>query len=413
MQGSVESAAAVEMHAAACAVAEDESDPRAASLDEAHRTVQGQLLRLKPWTYAAIAALLAVTISIGAWHYQLMLVVVLLLVPTLGPLIRWWTLHPEQCPLDHILASYAHGLFLLSLASMGTGIIFAQFTVVVFGPLLSLLFTRQLWVLGVSAHFTLFWAVFCFVEELWSVSTLRQAVQRRAHRSTNGAQAHSLYASASAMGYATAQCVLLSCIVTAFMEGHTRFELKEEHAHGGEITVNETVWLFALAVVFAWFWLPLRLVASHLHCLVLAQNADKPLAEGRASDDGGDGCIESVCPLPGDVSAAGSMICVRRLGHLWTVIKWPWALRTAHMTQFVVWFYVLVPALGKTGLILWVFCTFFTWSLIMVAARWKIRQLEALFNPQGSAGAANLRALYGFSLLANEEDDATVDATVV
>ena len=52
-----------------------------------------ELKSLKPWTMLALAALAAVIISLWTWHWQMSMTAILLVSLTLGPLLRWWTLH--------------------------------------------------------------------------------------------------------------------------------------------------------------------------------------------------------------------------------------------------------------------------------------------------------------------------------
>lgn len=291
----------------------------------------------------------------GLWHWQLMFIVLALLAPTLGQLVRWWARDPSRCPLDHVLASYVSGLFVLSVTAMGTASVALVAASVVLGPIFGLLHLFDVWQLGMLLFIFMLWGVFCFVEDLWLVTSLRGAKRRRAHHHDGpcppspppfspratvprvGAAAQRrasvVYATASAVGYATAQCVLLTCIVTAIMEGHTAFELHEEHASDNEITVNEAGFLFVLTVVFTWYWLPVRLLASHLEALEI---------ERAPETDAAGGC-DALCPLPpqpAGAAADSSNCCCERFAGLARVILWPWALRTTHFTFFLYWFLV-------------------------------------------------------------------------
>jgi hypothetical protein len=263
------------------------------------------------------------------------------------------------------------------------------------------------------------WGTFCFIEDLWLVNALRAARRRRAHHHAGAAQrreASVVYATASAVGYATAQCVALTCIVTAIMEGHTAFELHEEKAKDGEITANEAGFLFVLTLVFSWYWLPVRLLASHLEALEIE------LSPNTGGDDDANlsGC-DNLCPLRAakadalapDSDAAGGGCCCERFLGLVHVIKWPWALRTTHFTFFLYWFLILVDV----HLFLWLAVAFLTWCAVVVVAVKRIKHLESTMDPNAAA-ATGLRELYGFSLLDNEGDDAPVapaasDAAVV
>ncbi len=249
------------MHKATIDAANNASDPRAAQLSMEAKTIQGQLYKLKPRTYAQLALLVLILFLFLYWHWQLVLVVLALLIPTLGKLLTWWQKHPERCPLDHVLSSYCLGLFVLAVPAMATALIAFVLTfwilVIIFFSLplpdaLSLLLV----VLGC-------WGVFCLIEDLWHVSFLRRQNRARAHHHrgpTAQRKAGVAYAAATAVGYATAQCVALTCIVTAFMDGHSYFEWGSERRHSekGDITKTEGVFLFFFALIFTWYWLRRR-----------------------------------------------------------------------------------------------------------------------------------------------------------
>ena len=172
---------------------------------------------LKPWTMLAIAALGAVIISLWTWHWQMAMTAILLVTLTLGPLLRWWTIHRATCPLDHILASYLLGLFLLSTVATITGWTFGNLVALI--VVLPVSFIAGSWRLVVICDMIARWSAFCFVEELWLLGALRWFRRKRQHRfveNSNQAQrAFALYGAATAVGYACAQCILLACVVTA------------------------------------------------------------------------------------------------------------------------------------------------------------------------------------------------------
>ena len=76
------------------------------------------------------------------------------------------------------------------------------------------------------------------------------------------------------------------------MDGHSAFELHDERGDSkyGTITANEGAYLFVLSLIFAWYWLPLRLLCSHLLALEVARADAAALfasyspRHGRASD---------------------------------------------------------------------------------------------------------------------------------
>ena len=108
------------------------------------------------------------------------------------------------------------------------------------------------------------------------------------------------------------------------MDGHTVFE--RGHADAGVVTASETGGLLFLSLCFAWFLLPLRLLASHLNALDLE----------RCPDLGADNnlCIPLGATLDGEEAPVG-LACSKRLAHMWEVVKWPWALRCVEINQCV------------------------------------------------------------------------------
>lgn len=395
------------------------SDARSAALISAHLSFCGQLYRLKPWTAGGCLALFVVAILMASWHWQLLLVFLMLLIPTLGQLLRWWRLHPEYCPLDHVLSSYFHGLFVLGVLAMGSAFVASFVCVILASPLFTIFFlSKKTAIVGELLFALVRWSSFCFVEEIWLLSTLRRFKRRRQHRvgggdgSARAQRAYALYSSASAVGYATSQCVLLTVIVTAAMEGHSVFETSQEkRGQDSAITLHETLALAGLALFFAWFWLPLRLAASHLNVLELARRPEHP-------DD------PSVCfPLPKDlvqthhsVSSFSRLALKQRLLHLLDIIKWSWGLRTAHIFQFIFWFEVLAIPLNTVNVVSWLVTTFICWCFIFAVAVFRVRIVEADSMPSGDAAlysTANLRELYGFSLLEDPPADADEDLDYV
>ena len=177
-----------------------------------------ELKSLKPLTMLALAALGAVIISLWTWHWQMAMTAILLVSLTLGPLLRWWTLHRACCPLDHVLMSYLGGLFLLSTVATIMGLTFGTLAALIVSPI-SYVAGSVAWRLEVICDGIARWSAFCFVEEMWLLFALRWFRRKRQHRfveNSNRAQrAFALYGAASAVGYACAQCILLACVVTA------------------------------------------------------------------------------------------------------------------------------------------------------------------------------------------------------
>ena len=159
---------------------------------------------------------------------------------------------------------YTAGLFPLAIVVMTTALLGSMLAVLITTPITMLFWTAKLWRAGQVLESAIRWTAFCFIEEIWLVAALRVARRRRKHRFVEGSaraqRAFALYATASAIGYATAQCVVLACVVAGAMEGHTVFE--HGRAPEGTVTASETGGLLLLSLCFAWFLLPLRLVAS-------------------------------------------------------------------------------------------------------------------------------------------------------
>lgn len=181
------------------------------------------------------------------------------------------------------------------------------------------------------------------------------------------------------------------------MDGYSAFELHDERGDSkyGTITANEGAYLFVLSFIFAWYWLPLRLLCSHLLALEVARaNAAAQAAAPGALPPPACCSCDDVCPA----TASGAM-CGNRLAGFWTVVRWPWALRTLHMTSFLYFFFVLVGV----NFFLWLGVVFLVGTLLMVGAWRRILYVEDTIDPNARE-AAGLRELYGFSLLQDEED---------
>lgn len=378
-------------------------------------TLAGQLKKMKPWTLVGLGGIVSCLIALWTWHWQIMFSAALLIGMTLGPLCRWWTKHQEACPLDHVLASYTVGLFPLAVVVMTTALIASSLTVMIFSPITMLFWTKSLWRVGMVLESTIRWTSFCFVEEIWLVAAYRIARRRRKHRFVEGSaraqRAFALYATASAVGYATAQCVALACIVAGAMDGHTIFE--HGHAPEGTVTASETGGLLLLSLCFAWFLLPLRLLASHLNALDLERAPDAsddgscalclPLAATAAPPPGPDG-------LPLEVEGAPTGLLIKsRLAHMYDVVKWPWGLRAVHTVQFTAFFWLLAEPVTPMNVVTWLVVVFIVWCAIIAAALWRIKFVESGLGANGAAflteDTVTLRNLYGFALLEDEEPE--------
>jgi hypothetical protein len=388
-------------HAMKVERAADQADPQNGY------TPATEVRSLKPWTMFALAAGVAVVLWLGTWHWQMMMTAVLLVTLTLGPLLRWWTAHRAVCPLDHVLASYLLGLFVLSTVSTIMGLTFGMLAAAIVSPI-GWVAGQAAWRLEIIVDGIARWSAFCLVEEMWLLYALRMFRRRRQHRfveNSNRAQrAYALYGAAVAVGYAATQCILLACVVTAHMDGHTVFQ--RGHADEGVVTASETGGLLFLSLCFAWFLLPLRLLASHLNALDLERCPDL------ATDT--NPCLPLGNSVQGEEAPVG-VSCSKRLSHMWEIIKWPWALRSAHYIQFTTFFWLLGMPITLGNIVAWLIVTFIFWAGIMYAALWRIGVVERALGQNGAAVySANddvtMRSLYGFALLDDEEPERVAHA---
>lgn len=114
----------------------------------------------------------------------------------------------------------------------------------------------------------------------------------------------------------------------------------------------------------------------------------------------------------------------QRLCHLFAIIKWSWGLRSVHIIQFIAWGYVsrqilrshslqrpsqiVASKLNTVNVASWLVITFVCWCCLVVIATWRVRFVEHEIEPSAEAAesaVANLRQLYGFSLLDNAPED--------
>ena len=95
----------------------------------------------------------------------------------------------------------------------------------------------------------------------------------------------------------------------AHMDGHTVFE--RGHADEGVVTASETGGLLFLSLCFAWFLLPLRLLASHLNALDLERYPDLGTDNNL--------CIPLGATVDGEEAPVG-LACSKRLAHMWEIV---------------------------------------------------------------------------------------------
>lgn len=225
------------MHKATIDASNNAADPRAAQLAAEAKTIRGQARRLKPGTYAQLGLLAFILLLFLVWHWQLFLVVLALLTPTLGKLLLWWQQDPSRCPLDHMLSSYCLGLFVLAVPAMATAGL--AMVLLVFPVLVLVVFSLPLpGALQLLLVFLGCWGAFCCIEDIWHVAFLRRQQRSRAHHHRGPhaqRRAAVAYAASTAVGYATAQCIALTCIVAAFARtgvyGPSGFERSDLKPH--------------------------------------------------------------------------------------------------------------------------------------------------------------------------------------
>jgi len=414
----------------------------------------GQIWRLKYKTWAGVFLLIVLVILLTSWHWQLLFASLLFMVPTVGQLVVWWLKHPHYCPLDHVLTGYCFGLFIEGLLVMGLALLASSAVAALVSPLLFLFWIKKIDAVvrvGQVVSTTLRWVVFTFVEEILLVAFLRFAKQKRQARlggdgSARAHRAYVLHATASAVGYASAQCLALTCLVTLVLRGETHsFETKvEARDQENEITNSEAAWLILLVCLFSALWLPIRLMASHLTILELSRRADSaddssfflplPKAYRRYIIDteslAEDFLVSTPNPLvpplnetPSsresassrrqrmDETQSRSCLCWLRWTHFLGIIQWSWAIRALYLAQFTAWFYSLAIPLNPANIVSWVVANFVCWVTIASVAVYRVRTVESEIDPTPESilgSAANLRSLYGiviFNDAPTDEDD--------
>ena len=457
-------------------------DARTGDLRRAHLSLVGQLGHLTLKTKVGLVGLGVTTGLLTLWHWQLVLAMLLLLIPTLGQLVRWWRWHPAFCPLDVVLAHYLYGVFGLGIFVTGIAAGVSTLFVGCVDPFLNFFWLVDTDILrrtGQCLDVAIRWTVFCFIDELLLLATLRRAQRRQSPKgqvssssssSSRGGEEHveettlrrtrayTLYGSASAIGYATAQCVALACLVTALMEGQqsileTKIEARNEP---DQIHPHAVPWVVCLTFAFVAFWLPLRLAAAHLTVLGLARHPDLvddpswfPLSRsctryGRVLGDDDEVPFAANPVDPPEISAReaatdGSIrvattgysfnsrshrqaqqdaqrrrnrgcLCCLRCRHLVSIIKWSWLLRAAHLTQFAVWFYVMAIPINSANVISWLVMTFIFWTIISTIAIWKVKVCEYDLqqhqeNRSSIDTVATVSAIYGITFAPQSSDD--------
>lgn len=86
-----------------------------------------------------------------------------------------------------------------------------------------------------------------------------------------------------------------------------------------------------------------------------------------------------------------------RFRSFWRVVLWPWALRTAHFSLFLYLFLLL----QFFNIFVYLFAAAVAGSVVMFVAWKRVQVVEKQVDPTLHTG---LRELYGFSLLADEDE---------
>ena len=357
-----------------------------------------EVKKLKPWTILFLALLPTILILIWSWHWQFFIVTLLLFLPT-ARLGAWWLANRHVCPLDHVLSSYAQGFVGLTICAMGPGIVAFFIVLVTSIPFFSLIAAFAAWV---------------FVEEIMCVMFTRLSKRLRRHRvgaAGTATKAWAIFSTASSVGFATAQIILAMMIVFLI------------DASDHKISNGETGWLFMMVLIFAFFWMPMRIITSYLVGLelTLSDDASHPcdgyceawafwsgaafsaglVATPAAGDAAGDGAAPA---------APASLVGKARRGVL-TITVLPVIARTWFMTMFFFVFniviFTLAPSIGIGGaLVIAVLLTTLSALPTLWLMRRRVLALEGsmTFDPY-VRDSANLRAMYGFSLLGDGDDD--------
>ena len=358
-----------------------------------------EIKKFKPWTIGFVALLPTILLLMWVWHWEFMFVTLLLFMPS-ARLATWWRANRHVCPLDHVLSSYAQGFVGLTICAMGPGLI-AFFIVTIFPiPFINL-------IAGFAA-----WA---FVEEIMCVLFTRLSKRLRKHRvgaAGTATKAWAIFSTASSVGFATAQIILGMILVFAIDDAD------------GKISGGEFGWLFMMALIFAFFWMPLRIICSYLVGLELTLADDNAhccdgyceawgFCSGAAFNAGlvvatppGTAAGDGAQPAPTPASLVG-----KASRGLMTIILLPVIARTWFMTMFFFVFIIVISTLAYSigiggALVVAILLTTISALPPLWLMRRRVLALEGsmTFDPY-VRDSANLRAMYGFSLLGDGEGD--------
>lgn len=332
-------------------------------------------LRLRTLFFIGVFSLTILLVAV-LWHWQFLIGCICILLPTVR-LIFWWRKHREFCTLDHVISSYALGSTILFIAATGVGFVAWIITALFFYLLFDSMTASsgvKVWIWFVEVFR---WTAFIFVEELCKLCFVRHDRLVTMQRGNGNERAHVIAASASALGYATAQSILFLWIVTLVMESD------EEH----KIDNTELAELLIVTIIFSCISMPLNVMTSYLEAVAVAQmyRREPPSAD--------DTSRRMFPPMP-------------RVREFFSILIQPVMIRTLFVIQFFFWAAVCLTAIGSP--ILLIVCVIITSVVIYLFTFYRLRR--AAKESPGLRHHDLLQSMYGFRLL---EDDHGLPAILV
>lgn len=88
------------------------------------------LIHLKCSNKAFLVSLVVLFFLFGLWHWEALLIALLVVLLPSSRLIFWWKRNMHVAPLDHILASYAQGFWVLVIVGTFSGLIAAHIAII-------------------------------------------------------------------------------------------------------------------------------------------------------------------------------------------------------------------------------------------------------------------------------------------
>ena len=332
---------------------------------------------LEPVSKAFLVSIPALLICFLAYHWQMFLCVLVLLLPTVRLALWWCKQGHAVVPLDYILQSFAKGFYILLILGTGCGFVAWLFASIIIYGLFEALFGNSNYLGWFWLAEALRWCTFCFVEELWKGLFVRWDRLRRQEEVGALTRAHAISGVALSLGYATSQSLLFVLLITAILENNGDAHAQATH----EITGDE----FGLMVFFSFFFgavsMPLNIMGTYL----------TGIAINEAGEDSGECCCMGGgfdCDRCGYPPQGRAGLCA-----FLRILRWPIALRTALITQFIVWIVVWGLVVGS-----WLLA--FSFMVLSVAGLYT--GAYCIIKSKGGTVAAEddvYRSVYGFQLL--------------